>query len=75
MDEADLARFTEDVLVALASVTDRNGLKIVLAPDQAVTVLASAITAVMNRRTDLALFRPISLGPGGAIRFGSNPDG
>jgi hypothetical protein len=68
MDEADLARFTEDVLVTLASVTDRNGLKIVLAPDQAITVLASAITAVMNRRTDLALFRPISLGPGGTIR-------
>lgn len=67
MDEEDLARFTEDVLVALMSVRDRAGLKIVLTPDHQVTVLASAITAVMNRRTDLSLFRPISIGPGGSI--------
>ncbi|HEY1427829.1 MAG TPA: hypothetical protein VGF50_14245 [Caulobacteraceae bacterium] len=72
MDEADLARFTEDVLVALAGAVDRQGLKIRLAPDQEITVLASAIAAVMNRRTDLALFRPISLGPGGSIRMESN---
>jgi hypothetical protein len=68
MDEADLAHFTEDVLVALASVTDRHGLKIKLTPDQEITILASAIASVMNRRTDLALFRPISLGPDGSIR-------
>lgn len=68
MDEADLGHFTEDVLMALASVTDRNGLKIKLTPDQEITVLASAITAVNNRRGDLALFRPISLGPDGSIR-------
>lgn len=69
MDEADLGRFTEEVLMALARVTDRRGLKIRLTPDHEITVLASAITVVMNRRTDLALFRPISLGPGGSVRL------
>lgn len=70
MDEADLARFTEDVLMALAQLTDRQDRVIVLTPDHQITVLASAITAVMNRRTDLKLFRPLSLGPDGEIRFG-----
>lgn len=68
MDEIDLARFTEEVLVTLASVTDRQGLKIRLLPDQEITILASAVAAVMNRRTDLALFAAIGLGPGG-VRF------
>ena len=70
MDEADLARFTEDVLITLVSAVDRAGLKIVLSDDMKITVLASAITAVMNRRGDLRLFRPISLGPDGQIHFG-----
>jgi hypothetical protein len=70
MDESYLAQFTESVLVTLMEAKDRNGLKIRLSPDQQITILASAITSVMNSRTDLALFRPISLGPGGEIRFG-----
>jgi hypothetical protein len=68
MDELDLARFTQDVLITLAGATDRQGLKIVLQPEQQITVLASAIAAVMNRRTDLALFAAIGLGPDG-VRF------
>ena len=71
MDDLDLSRFTENVLVALAQSRDRNGLKIVLSPDQLVTVLAAAITSVNNARTNTALFRPISLGPRGDIRFGA----
>jgi hypothetical protein len=70
MDPKDLARFTEDVLITLANARDRHGLKIVLTPDQSITVLASAITAVMNTRGDLDLFTPISLGPRGQIRIG-----
>lgn len=70
MDDEDLARFTEEVLVALASVRDKRGLKIVLSPDQHVTVLASAIAAVMNRRDDISLFRPIKLGRRGELLFG-----
>jgi hypothetical protein len=69
MDEATLARFVENVMVALLDARDANGLKIVLGPDEQITILAATITAVMNRRTDLALFRPISLGPGGTIRL------
>jgi hypothetical protein len=68
MDEATLARFVENVMVALLDARDAAGLKIVLGPDEQITILAATITAVMNRRTDLALFRPISLGPGGTIR-------
>ena len=72
MDTTDLARFVEDVLIALMNARDRNGLKIVLGPDAQITILAAAITAVNNRRTDTALFRPISLGPAGEIRFGDS---
>jgi hypothetical protein len=75
MDEADLARFVESVLIALMDARDRAGLKIVLSDDMKILILAATITAVMNARQDAALFRPISIGPGGEIRFGSNPDG
>jgi hypothetical protein len=70
MPEEDLARFVESVLITLIDARDRAGLKIVLSDDMKITILAGAITAVMNRRTDFELFRPISLGPGGEIRFG-----
>jgi hypothetical protein len=62
MDVTDLARFTEDVLATLMGATDRDGLKIVLGPDAQITILAAAITAVNNRRTDTRLFEAISLG-------------
>lgn len=68
--EDDLGRFTEAVLITLASLQDRRGLKIGrLTPDQQIAVLASAITAVNNTRDDLKLFQAISLGPDG-VRFG-----
>lgn len=70
MDEADLARFTEEVLITLASLTDWQGLKIVLPPQDQITVLASATAAVMNTRTDLKLFRPVRVAPDGKITFG-----
>jgi hypothetical protein len=70
MDETDLARFTESVLITLMDARDRAGLKIMLSDDMKVMILAATITAVMNARQDTALFRPISIGPGGEIRFG-----
>lgn len=71
MDTTDLARFVENVLVTLAQSRDRNGLKIVLGPDAMITILAAAITAVNNARTDTDLFKPIRLGPRGEIQFGA----
>jgi hypothetical protein len=64
IDDADLGRFTEDVLVALYSVTDRHGLKIRLSADDQIAVLAAAITAVNNRRGDTDLFRPLPVNLG-----------
>jgi hypothetical protein len=69
IDDADLSRFTEAVLIALAELTDRQGLKIRLSADDQITVLAAAITAVNNTRNDTALFRPIRIGPNGQIEF------
>ncbi len=69
IDEADLGRFTEQVLIALTQFTDRDGCKIMLSADDRITVLAAAITAVNNGRDDLRMFRPIRIGPGGQIEF------
>ena len=59
MDEADLARFIEAQLVALARATDRDGLAIRLSPDDSILILAGAITAVNNARADWSLFAPL----------------
>lgn len=69
LDDADLARFTETVLIALAGLTDRQGLRIRLSHDDRIVVLAAAITAVNNTRNDTALFRPIRIGPNGQIEI------
>ena len=70
MDEADLARFIEDVLITLAGARDRHGLKIMLPVDHQIVILAGAITALNSTRYTAALFRPVDLGPGGEIQFG-----
>jgi hypothetical protein len=67
MDEADLVRFTEEVLSTLASFRDRKGLKIRLSADQEIQVLAAAITVVNNVRTDINLFRTVEVGFDGLI--------
>lgn len=61
MRTEDRARFVEEVLVMLMSVTDKEGLKVRLSADDEVAILADAITAVNNRRTDHVLFAPVSI--------------
>lgn len=61
MDPADLGRWIEDVLVTLARAKDRDGLYVMLSAEQRTLVLAGAITAVNNERSDTRLFQAISL--------------
>lgn len=69
LDDTDLGRFVEKQLVSLKMATDRNGLLIVLSPDDEIAILAAAITAVNNGRRDSKLFRPLRIGPGGQIEY------
>ena len=69
MIEADLARWTEDVLISLIRVKNDAGLKVMLTPDDKIKVLASVITTINNTRADTELFKPLVI-----KNFGLPPD-
>jgi hypothetical protein len=61
IDDQTMARWTEQVMIALRSLVDGGGLKVHLSADDEIMVLAAAITAVNNCRSDTVLFAPISI--------------